>query len=85
VPNDDLDAWIAELRARLDRGDLAALGPVDVGDGTDILPAEHTVRLMLADLDSFDELSPAERMDPCHVTRRQQVLDEFRRLHDLIG
>ena len=84
-PDSELAAWIADLRARLDRGDLATLGPVDVGHGTDILPAQDTVRIMLADLDGFDEMTPEEANDPVNVARRDVLLTSFRILRSLIG
>jgi len=84
-PNDELAAWIADLRARLDRGELATLGPVDVGHGTQILPAQDTVRIMLADLDGFDEMPPDEADDPVNVARRDILLTSFRILRTLIG
>ena len=49
LTNLGITAWIADLRASLDRGDLATLGPVDVGHGTQVLSAQDTVRIMLAD------------------------------------
>jgi hypothetical protein len=84
-PDDELAAWIADLRVRLDRGDLATLGPVDVGHGTDVLPAQDTVRIMLADLDGFDEMPPDEADDPVNVARRDVLLTSFRILRALIG
>jgi hypothetical protein len=84
-PDDELAAWIADLRARLDRGELATLGPVDVGHGTQILPAQDTVRIMLADLDGFDEMPPDEADDPVNVARRDILLTSFRILRTLIG
>src|SRR6187200_3228494 len=54
LTNQEIIGWIADLRARLDRGDLATLAPVDVGHGTDILSAQDTIRIMRADLDGFD-------------------------------
>jgi hypothetical protein len=83
--NDELAAWIADLRARLDRGDLATLGPVDVGHGTDALPGQDTVRIMLADLDELEELTPEEANDPVNAARRDVLLTNFRILHTLIG
>ena len=84
-PDDELAAWIADLRARLDRGELATLGPVDVGHGTDVLPAQDTIRIMLADLDGFDEMTPDETNDPVNVARRDVLLTTFRILRTLIG
>jgi hypothetical protein len=86
LPRDDgLAAWIADLRARLDRGDLAKLPPVDIGHGTHILPLGHTVQIMLADLDSFDDMSLDEINDPVTVARRYGLLSDFRLLRLLIG
>jgi hypothetical protein len=84
LPDDELAAWIADLRARLDRGDLATLGPVDVGHGTDVLPAQDTIRIMLADLDGFDDMTPEEANDPVNVARRDVLLTSFRILRTLI-
>jgi hypothetical protein len=77
-PDDELAAWIADLRARLDRGELATLGPVDVGHGTDALPAQDTVRIMLADLDDLEDMTPDEADDPVNVARRDVLLTSFR-------
>jgi len=86
LPQDDeLAAWIVELRARLDRGELSMLGPVDVGHGTNALPAQDTVRIMLADLDDLEEMMPDEANDPVNVARRDVLLTNFRILWTLIG
>jgi hypothetical protein len=81
----EITGWIADLRARLDRGDLATLGPVDVGHGTDVLPAQDTIRIMLADLDGFDEMTPDEANDPVNVARRELLRTNCRILLTLIG
>jgi hypothetical protein len=83
--DDELAAWIVALRARLDRGDLATLGPVDVGHGTDILPAQDTVRIMLADLDDLDDMTPDEANTPINVARHDVLITSFRILRALIG
>ena len=85
LTNQEITGWIADLRARLDRGDLATLGPVDVGHGTDILPAQDTIRIMLADLDSFDEMTPEESNDSLNGVRREALLTSFRILWTHIG
>jgi hypothetical protein len=84
-PDDELTTWIADLRARLDRGDLATLGPVDVGHGTDILPAQDTVRIMLAELEDFADMTPDEANEPVNAARRDVLLTSFRILRTLIG
>ena len=85
IPSDDLMAWITELRARLERGDLAQLPPVDIGHGTNVLPVQDTVRIMLADLDDFEDMTPDEANDPVNVARRDVLLTNFRILRTLIG
>ena len=84
-PDDDLMAWTSGLRARLARGDLAALDSVDLGYGTRVPRAEHTIQIMLMDLDSFDEIEPAEAADPVNVARYLGLLDDFRSLRLLLG
>ena len=84
LTNQEVAAWIAELRARLDRGDLATLGPVDVGHGTQVLAVQDTVRIMLADLDEFEDMTPEEANGPVSVARRDVLRTNFRILRTLI-
>ena len=67
---DDLAAWIAELRDRMARGVLA------VGEAA---------RLMLADLDHYDDLPPERRQDPLVEARRRLLFSDLRRLCEQIG
>jgi hypothetical protein len=82
--DDDLCRWIHDLRGRVERGELADHSPVDVGYGTATMSAERAAKIMLADLDSFDDLSVADRSSSEHTRRRQGLLDDFRRLRELI-
>ena len=84
-PDDDLAAWIADLRARLDGGALATVSPVDIGHETHRLPAAHLVRIMLADLDSYADMTAAETNAPVNVARRVGLIGDFRRLRILVG
>jgi hypothetical protein len=84
-PDVSLHIWIETLRARLDRGELAGLPGVDIGDDTGAVPAEWTISVMLADLDGFDDMTPEERPHPGNVRRWLNLLDDFRRLRELIG
>src|SRR5262245_45304491 len=85
LPDDDnLLAWIAKLRARLDRGDLATLTPGNIGFRTGDPPAELTIRIMLADLDSFADMDPDEAADPVNIARRASLLADFRTLQFFI-
>ena len=82
--HDDLSVWLADLRQRLARGDLASLTPLDLGDGL-LATGELTVRIMLADLDHLDDLI-VEAPDGSHlIDRRQRLLSNFRRLREMIG
>ena len=87
MPVDDgLDRWIGDLRARLANGDLSDLLPVELGHGTRHLPAETTIRVMLADLDDLDDPAGSGANDPeWRSTRRLALCKDFRRLRELLG
>ena len=70
--DDGLDAWLHELRDRLERGELAGLAPIDVGYGTGTIPADLTIKIMLADL------------DPTAMSRRSPPAARTDRLHPLV-
>jgi hypothetical protein len=80
-----LDAWINDLHGRLERDELANASPFDLGDGTGDWPAALTVRIMLADLDHYDMLEPVQRLQPAVGARRRALLDDFRRLRNVLG
>lgn len=83
--DDEIKDWIAGLRARLAHGDLADIGPIDLGYGTRVMPAALTIQIMLADLDGCDD--PVDRPDERRrdLARRASLLDDFRRLRMAIG
>jgi hypothetical protein len=81
---DNLDAWIAELRDRLARGELDGGAPIEIG-GLRLPSAQLAARIMVADLDHYDDLSPEERGDWLVEARRGMLLRDFRRLRALIG
>jgi hypothetical protein len=92
--HDGIAPWISELRDRLACGELAGLGPIDLGYGTGHLPGETTVRIMLSDLDDLDAdeqhrwqngSSPSAADVGRHAERRRQLLDDFHRLRNQIG
>jgi len=80
---DELLIWIATLRGRAERGDLARLGTYATEGGT--LDITLAARVMLADLDHFGDLSPDRRRDLDIRIRRGLLLDDFRRLRAQIG
>ena len=81
---DKLVAWIGELRGRVARGELDGLGRVEL-DGGIILVANLAARILLADLDHYDNLAPKWRRDLAVVARREALLRDLRRLRDQIG
>jgi hypothetical protein len=84
--DDGLDRWIGDLRGHLERGDLAGLGRLYLGDGLEQLPGERVVRIMLADLDDLaDPLGSAARDPGWRDRRRRELLGDFRRLRELLG
>jgi hypothetical protein len=85
MENNGLIRWIDGLRSRLDDGELAALGPLDLGDGTADRPGETVVRVLLADFDHLKRL-PDDALDALDVpSRRAELLDDFARLRALAG
>jgi hypothetical protein len=86
TPDDGLDRWIGDLRDRLARGDLAGLGPIELGHGTRRLSGETTVRCMLADLADLEDPAGSAANDP--AWRRERLCglrEDFRRLRELLG
>ena len=73
----DLDGFVPELRGRLKRGEYANLGPVDLGELGPFGDPELALRVMLADWDHFDDLSPEQRDDYRVAARRLTVLADL--------
>src|SRR4051812_3415949 len=70
---DDFRRWLAWLRERVACGNLAGVGPIHLHDGSQILPADMLIRVMLADLDHLDGLSP-DCPEQASIKWRQQRL-----------
>ncbi|MDP8924120.1 MAG: hypothetical protein M3O34_14735 [Chloroflexota bacterium] len=79
-----LDAWLTELRGRLARGELDGLDSVDL-DGAAELGTATFVRIMLADLEHYDELPPELQRDPLVMARRLYLLGDLWKLRSQIG
>ena len=82
---DDLGPWIATVKERLARGEMADLGPMDVLNGFPPLPGELFVRIMVADYDHYDDFPLARRREPTMVVQRLALVADLRRLRELIG
>jgi hypothetical protein len=73
----DLDGFVPELRVRLDRGEYANLGPVDLGELSPLGDPENALRIMLADWDHFENLTTEQRDDYSVAARRLNVLADL--------
>ena len=80
---DEFVTWIADLRARVAREELDGQGSFAVLGGR--LPVGLAARILLADLDHDDDLTPEQRRDPLSVERRQLLFSDLRRLRAQIG
>ena len=80
-----LEVWIEGLRDRLDRGGLAHLGPIELRDGCRFPSVELGARIMLADVELFRAMNPAERELPHCRARRVYLAAKLRRLRERLG
>ena len=80
---DDISAWIAHLRTRVARGDLDGRGELEVEGSR--LAIGLAARIVLADLDHDDDLTPEQRRAPFSVQRRRLLFADVRRLREQIG
>ena len=76
VPSAEAASWVRVLDG---------YPPIELGYGTGDLPAERMIRILLADLDSFDDVTSDQRADAVNVAQQRAVLDELRRLRELLG
>jgi len=80
----DILTWITELRNRVDRNEFAGRDPINLGYGTAV-PAERTVRGMLDALHDLDGRTVRRHDWPAVMTRRLDLLKDFRRVREQIG
>jgi hypothetical protein len=73
----ELTAWISALAGRLERQELANLGPITLRDGSRFDDTERAVRIMLADLQHHDMLPATQR--------RHELLADFQDLREQLG
>ena len=83
--DDDLIAWIATLRERVERGEFAGRGPVSFDRWAPGLPLEQFIRVMLADLDGWEGLPRRHREQRVNVVGRLRLVDDFKYLRESIG
>jgi hypothetical protein len=84
MSHSDILTWITELRNRVKRNELAGHAPIDFGYGTTV-PAERIVRTMLDTLSHLDGRTARRRDWPAAMTRRLDLLRDFRRVREQIG
>ena len=80
----DILTWITQLRNRVERTEVDGHSPIDFGYGTTV-PAEQAVRTMLDNLSDPDGRRARAREWPVVMTRRLDLLKEFRRVREQIG
>jgi hypothetical protein len=73
-------AWLARLRARLERGELDGLRRLRLDNGTTLVNVGLAARRLLAELAELDALPPARRDRGYARTRRRRSLDTLERL-----
>ena len=83
--DDDLIAWIATIRERVERGEFAGRGPVSFDRWAPGLPLGQLIRVMLADLDGWKGLPRRHREQRVNVVGRLRLVDDFRYLRESIG
>jgi hypothetical protein len=83
--NGDLDTWVQNLRGRLERSELAGLSLPILSDSDDDVSIEGYVRFLLDNLGSVEHLSSKEPMYRQFLGYRRELLDELRRLRELLG
>jgi hypothetical protein len=82
--HDDFSSWIRTLRRRHARGEYAALPPIDLGNGSEILPADVMIRILLTDLDELPDRPRRDRRSDPVVAHRLAVFRNLCRLRDLL-
>jgi hypothetical protein len=70
-----LAAWLTELRARLDRGELAQLKRLPLGNGVTLVNVELAVRQILEEIDTVATMTPVERERVFTRMRRRKLVD----------
>ncbi len=80
---DDLAAWISELRGRVARGDLDGRGEFETGGGRFAIGL--AARILLADLDHQDRFLAGGGADVFVTARRRDLLADLRRLREQLG
>jgi hypothetical protein len=81
---DDLAPWIATLRRRIQRGELAGLPPVHL-DSQSRIDATLIAQIMLAELDALEDLAPEERYLVDNVVTHRSLLWDLLWLRQQIG
>jgi hypothetical protein len=79
---DDLAAFVAQLRQRLERGELAGHAPIDLGNGHTLVDVELAIRVMLASYDRYLSMRPDRRRQPINLAQARLLADNLRRLRE---
>lgn len=80
---DTLDAFLADLRRRLERGELRGQR-LWLGKEMTLTDVDGAVRALLRQVDEFRALSPAERQSDWARARRRKLADTLWRLSEVL-
>jgi len=81
---DTLIPWIVELHRRIERGELRGLPLIHLDRRLRVHP-ELVARIMLDELEAFDELPPDERACLENIAKRRSLLWDLLWLREQIG
>lgn len=81
---DELAPWIDELERRIERGELRSLPLIHIDRRLRVQP-DLLARIMLAELEAFDDLLPNERECAENVVKRRSLLWDLLWLREQIG
>jgi hypothetical protein len=76
----DLRTFIAELRIRHARGDFREQQDLRLSDEITLRDVELAIQVLLADVDYYASLPPAQREQQPHRDQRMRLVDTLRRL-----
>jgi len=82
MPADDLAGFMAELRRRLEAGELANHPPIDLELGSGPQNAEALALRMLREVKAFRSMPPEQRTSEPVRSMRRELAEELRRLRE---
>jgi hypothetical protein len=85
MPRDDLAAFAAELKSRLERDELAGHPPIQLDAALTLTDVEKAARAMLAEAESYRSMAEPEHSAPHHLARRRELARQLRLFRDRLA